>query len=732
MTKITYNNKSSIRNIEGSNPENIARAEDFNEIKSSVNDLYDEVGAGADSDNLIVYSINTVGDLASVVDSITDAASDNIYKIEVRPGDYTTTPVIMKPYIYINGVDKAACRFNASTVNDTIFSLVPSCGLENLTVIGATSGEGINFTTASPGFAFANNTTIIDCATGIYFDGGVTGAMEVDNVSLNGTFTKGVHQVAGNLTLKEPAVVGTATISEFIHTDGVNSILTFYNALSFSSNVSIAFSFTNGCRVVGYNGSIVFSNDGMVLSGNDTQVRLKAFNFFNCVNDGVRMDNVGTNVFLSMFATSVEGAGNLNVNFLNPNSSILGNGFSNTGKFFIVDGADLNAYILDDLEGDKGTKFFGELSVGTQLRPSESCFGEGDSHTFLKCYTETSGGVFTDRTAAAISASGSTLTFDGVSANNAIYIANDLFTSLGDHLKFHGIKVSIPTAGVYNYGDIITEYWNGSIWSEFNSATNLGDAPHYKYRKEYFNRTGSFHIKFDPAILEDWTENDPIASGTTRHWMRFRIVNSVTTAPVIEQFKVSTNRSEKNPDGTDEYHGTGRTIKKLTLDSAGPVEGNMQSSNIYVDQNVGVAYSNNRFTTVGDLYGLSFELPEDCDTSGKIILAWKGKFASTGTVQFTVRTTIVKPGDSYTNTEPGISTDVLTYTTDPYVVNAADVREDFRVDLDVSDAIPSRDGGFGDEIWITIQYSNRGAGNFDHTKYSANYLSDFNGRHNNQ
>ena len=56
----------------------------------------------------------------------------------------------------------------------------------------------------------------------------------------------------------------------------------------------------------------------------------------------------------------------------------------------------------------------------------------------------------------------------------------------------------------------------------------------------------------------------------------------------------------------------GRTVKKLTLDAAGPIEGAMQSQDIYVDQNVGVAFENNRFTAVGDIYGFSFELPEDC------------------------------------------------------------------------------------------------------------------------
>jgi hypothetical protein len=253
-----------------------------------------------------------------------------------------------------------------------------------------------------------------------------------------------------------------------------------------------------------------------------------------------------------------------------------------------------------------------------------------------------------------------------------------------------------------------------------------------KYAKNYFNNAaGSYHIKFDPNIDDDWIVSDPItpAIGEDLYWMRFRIVTAITTSPTIQQIKLHVSRAEINTDGTFESHGHARTYKKLSLDAAGPIEGAMQSQDIYVDENVGVAFINNRFTAVADMYGFSFELPEDCDTSAPLILAWKGKFAAAGSIQFTVRMKIVKPGDAYTNSEPAASGESITVLT-PVTAVAANVREDFRVDLDISDAIPSRAGGFGDEIWITVQYTTRDtAGNFDHTKYSANYLSDFNGRH---
>jgi hypothetical protein len=171
-----------------------------------------------------------------------------------------------------------------------------------------------------------------------------------------------------------------------------------------------------------------------------------------------------------------------------------------------------------------------------------------------------------------------------------------------------------------------------------------------------------------------------------------------------------------------------RVYRKLVVDAVRPLEGNMQTASIYVDENVGVGLEKNRFTTVSDILGVSFELPEDCDTSGPLIFVWKGKFAATGNAQFLVRVKVVKPGDPYTNSEPAPSGDVLTVTTELRAINTINAREDFRVDLDISSAIPSRENGFGDEIWVTIQNTVR-SGNFDYTKLSANYLSDFSGRH---
>lgn len=392
-------------------------------------------------------------------------------------------------------------------------------------------------------------------------------------------------------------------------------------------------------------------------------------------------------------------------------------------KFDVENWDNIKYYGNSDKLGDEALIVYQELHVGTSMKGYESVFGKGDSHTFEYVYTFDGTATYTDQTAIAQSPSASSFPFDGVTAGNMLYIANRY------PITFEGIKVALDTAAVIGSGEIIAEFYNGGSWEEFNGCTVKSSPEYLKYAKNYFNQVGSYHLKYNPYIRDAWAVNDPVGLGTDYYWMRFRIVTAITTSPVIQQIKIHTDRFEINTDGTREAHMDARVYKKLPVDAVRPIEGNMQNASIYVDENVGVGLQNNRFTTAGDLLGVSFELPEDCDTSAPLIFVWKGKFASTGDVNFTARRNIVKPGDSYTNTEPAASGNTLTKTTGLITISTADVREDFRIDLDISDAIPSRENGFGDEIWITLQYPTRGAGNFDYTKFSVNYLSDFAGRH---
>lgn len=665
--------------------------------------------------------------IKDAMDSITDNSSSNQYVVLVSSGSYLEdNPIQCKEYVSIRSVGGSfVTSAIATNTNQNMFDL------SNISVIRGINVAGISGTGYAFSMIVAGNASILDCihvesSNGIYCNNTSAG-LNIDNhsvINVSVTTVNNIQVLAGIVTVTKFQIANSSTVTTGLEVNGSNAIVTVNSFKSLSANVTTGFRFTNGCFVSGANNNLENLYDGIVIDGTNTNVRLEVLGIYNPQNDGFRIEDVGTNIRLALFATTIIGSGNLNFNVENANSVVSGNGFTELSKGYQKPGAGFYAYLLDITDGDEGLNILGELHAGTPLNPVECVFGGGDSHTFEYVYTYDGTSTYTDRTAAAASATGSTFQFDGVTAGNAIYIANRY------PMTFEGIKIAIDTAATIGGGVIVAEYWNGA-WTEFNGCTSQSSQGFFKYAKNYFSQSGSYHIKFNPFMTDDWAVNDPIspALGTNYYWIRFRIVTGITTSPVIQQTKIHTSRAEINTDGTLEYHMDARTYKKLVVDAVKPLEGNMQNASIYVDENVGVGLENNRFTTAGDLLGVSFELPEDCDTSAPLIFVWKGKFASTGNVDFTVRRKIVAPGDAYTNTEPGASGNTLIVLTGSIAVAAANVREDYRVNLDISEAIPSRDGGFGDEIWITVQYPTRGAGNFDYAKLSANYLSDFNGRH---
>lgn len=676
----------------------------------------------------IINVAKSGGDYTSIKDAVDSTDGITKTSILVSPGIYSeNNPIQGKSQVTIksNGGQNTV-EIVAQNPNQNLFNAVSTFFIEDVTLKDVSGAGKYAVEILGVGAVLLSNILFENCSNCVHLNN-AGGQLTLRDGALISTVgnptTYGVYVEAGNLLNTFFSIVGMSYVNTIFYVTGVNSFVTLNNLVSFSPNVTTGIFLDGGCRVSGSGSRLVGIYDGLVIQGNDTQVRIDVLQIFNAQNDGFRINNVGTGIELALFSTTISGCVNLNFNILNVNSITSGNGFTELEKSFIVTGAQIYAYLLDTVENDEGLNILGELHVGRSMFPAESVFGAGDSHTYEYVYTFDGVSTYTDKTAIAKSASSSTFTFDGVTAGNMIYIANRY------PLTFEGIKIAIETAITIGAGEIIAEYWNGSSWTEFNGCTVQSSPGFLKYAKNYFSQTGSYHIKYNPYIRDDWTVNDPMTLGINYYWIRYRIETAITTSPAIQQIKIHTNRTELNTDGTQESHMDARVYKKLSVDAVRPLEGNMQNGSLYVDENVGVGLENNRFTTVGDLLGISFELPEDCDTSAPIIFVWKGKFASTGNVDFTVRMNIVKPGDAYTNTEPASSGETLTVSTGTIAIANADTREDFRVDLDISNAIPSRENGFGDEIWITLQYVTRGGGNFDYSKLSANYLSDFAGRH---
>jgi len=658
--------------------------------------------------------------IAAAIAAVTAPTQANAWMIIVQTGTYVeVNPLTIPEFTTIQG--QGTVVVVATTPTSNIFNMSSNSSLRDIAVFGAigVGAKGV-YCTAS-GNQFIENLTIIDCFNGILVDE-TTASVTARNIQILSTgvntVTSAFDIIAGNVDIRNVRVGQTTKVNTLLKIAGANSDVVISDVKSFSPDVTNGLACTVDCTVNADNLRFTGVTNGISCK-TGAQVRVNNATVLTSTL-GVILDNATS--LLDLSASRILNSATLNMDLIE--GTLIGSGITTDTTLVQVDETVVRyAQFIDLQEGDEAVAVYGEMHVGTSLAPAESVFGAGDSHTFEHVYTFDGTSTYTDRTTAAKSFSGSTFTFDGVTAGNEVLIANRF------PLTFEGIKVSIETAAVLGAGEIVAEYWNGSSWVEFNGCTSLADAAYYKYAKNYFSQTGNYHIKYNPFIRTPWQENDPVSLGETFYWMKYRVATTITTAPVFQQIKIHTNRAEINQDGTQEFHMDARTYKKLVVDAIKPIEGSMQSQDIYVDENVGIGLENNRFTATGDILGVSFELPEDCDTSAPLIFVWKGKFASTGNVNFTVRRKIVAPGDAYTNSEPGASGETLVVTTGSVAVSTSDTREDFRVDIDISDAIPSRTGSFGDEIWITLQYPTRGAGNFDYTKLSANYLSDFNGRH---
>ena len=289
-----------------------------------------------------------------------------------------------------------------------------------------------------------------------------------------------------------------------------------------------------------------------------------------------------------------------------------------SGGGLIIQGADRKA-------GDKRFTVWSELEVGHAEYGNESIFGEGDSYTrgmVVKTTNSTAspsndGAAFADVSEDAASSTGSTFSFQGTAPGHSILIGSTLATST-DSLKHWGIKSKMsgtPTTG----GTFIFEIWDGSAWVEVGAMSTHSSLFH-PYSKQHFLRPStSEHIRYGVINSTAWTKKT--IDGDNLYWSRIRITGAPTTAPVFEQFKLHSSRSEKNSDGTDTYHGNSRF--RRTIVSTGNVFGETGTVASFTS-NVGSgglptgwshAVKNSELDSNGDAIHVQFPIPAGTDTS---------------------------------------------------------------------------------------------------------------------
>jgi hypothetical protein len=205
----------------------------------------------------------------------------------------------------------------------------------------------------------------------------------------------------------------------------------------------------------------------------------------------------------------------------------IASGEMNRTKLSIPDGAtDVLLGFQDELVGDAGFVFYGEVAVGSPGAGKETVLGEGDSYTFgMNVFRNTNleAGAWSDITAQMKSGAGSTAAiFPGVAANNACFI--------GGPRTFSGVKTLVTAALLLGAGAIDYQYWNGAAWVSFDVLATQSNSPYAPYANDTLTRVQSDQIRFED-FLSNWVQKT--VNGVNAYWIRIVVTSPITT--VIEQ-----------------------------------------------------------------------------------------------------------------------------------------------------------------------------------------------------
>jgi hypothetical protein len=668
--------------------------------------------------------------LKDALDSITDSSATQRYSIQVSAGIYTEdNPIQAKEYVSVTGTgDLQTTRFVAGNPNADLLIMANLFTIQRVALWGVSGATNYAIRQDVAGSTSVTRVIFGECTNGILVNHANTQLVADDIAVFNPTVTliRGAYCQAGIFNVYS-FNANFGTIGTMVEITGVNSRSVLNNINSAISTLTTGISIKDLARVDVNSAKLIGMATGIEVEGG-SHTHFLGVRIEDATVDGVRINDVGTGTELNAQSAIVKESIGYDFNMLSATGLVSGDASTSINNINFVTGARMYGSILDLEEDDEGLTVVGELHVGLPEQGAEAVVGEGDSYTRgMLVYSETPGNVFTDRSADARSASGSPFSFDGIATDNSLYIASSL--SNIEVLYHYGIKSRVLTASDKGTGSIIIEYWNGTIWAAVNGMEVSSTGSYFPYADDYFQGVGNYHIRYDSLLVKDsWTKNDPMAIGTDYFWIRFRITADIVVAPIFDQFKLHTSRTEINADGWVEYFGKARPLGQLGLNfsASQPFAGNMQNQSLWINENLAVGYTNNKFTATGDITGIAGYLPFDIDTSSPIFIQWAGLFTISHTPTFTIRLGWVKQGDIYYTSDPGALQGLVTVVVSKPVTSG--VVEEFEASLDITKMISRREVGQGDKLMISIQVSTL-SGNFSISSSQATYVKWCEGGH---
>ena len=521
-----------------------------------------------------------------------------------------------------------------ATLNDVVY-IGPGSYSESFTIPIGVTLQGISAeSTSIMGTITANRSTYIDAITFLIADG---------------TTSIIYNDPLGVATMTRCDCIALGSTGKFVSVS--SGFFVAFQCIYTAGNVDTVFELNGGKLLISnFNvGSGVIVN---AIQNNGGILEVQAFNIQSTANvsTGLDLQAASSNLLGTFIADGVGTAVNLNADnvtfellsstFKNCTNDIVVQDGISSGKFTVVGcnlqeskfsipssfstNPDLLLNFQDGEPGDTSIRNWSEVHVGRAEKGYETVMGRGDSYTrgmivFTTDNTATSttdGGNFTDVSTEARSLTGSTFSFQGTGTNYTILMGSSLSDTNG-LLKHWGIKVAQTTAMVG--GETVFEIWNGSAWVQIGvMATD--SSLFYRYGDALFLRTNnSEHVRYGVDNETTWATKT--INGQEAYWARIRISSTLTTAPVFEQFKLSTSRSEINENGTFTTHGLGRF--KIDLVNSGNVfgeSGGVGTTTISVGSGgIPTGWSHQLKNSVlnnnGDAIYFQFNLPKGIDTS---------------------------------------------------------------------------------------------------------------------
>jgi hypothetical protein len=608
---------------------------------TELNDLLSDGTVETEKQNVITVA-KTGGNFTSIkdaLDSITDASTSNRYILIIYPGRYSElNPVTVPNYVSINAIGRhETVQMYCSNPNAHGMIMGSDSDIVGLDISNV-SGSGFAgfYISSSIQNIDLHDIEVSDCEIGIISEATGRNEVRVRECILNGTIGTGIlAQTGGKALLSDIAVGNGTTVETFCFATGTGSTIGINSSDSEPS--------------VGING--LFVDDGGT-------IRANGIHLAGSVTNMIRVGPTNTST-ISIVGVDISGTSTFDLLVESSGSTIRSSGCRiRNDRVSLVTGVISQASFFSDTGGDEGHIILGELHVGRYDKGSESTFGEGDSHTFgMKVFTNTNGtvGTWVDVTDTAISNTSSTFTMlPALTTDASIYI--------GGNTAFNGLKALITGAINIGSGGIIAEYWDGSAWQIFDAMSTLSSPPYTQYGADHFGNAETQQIRFGDMTL--WAKST--LNGSEKYWIRIRITGTITTSPIIEQFKMHTNRTEINADGFVEFFGNARPVRdinvhfKLAEDLSGSSPGN-QALNLA--SNITITPKDNKFNNNAlDGNGFLVLVPEGIDTSFPITfeVEWIPLSTAVGDIEIDFEFAVLNPDDLLDGAKSGTTSTVLT------------------------------------------------------------------------